>query len=525
MHDFTRPPGRGALDARGVLARLACAALSGAVAVAGLAAVPSVHAASYDPATDAYSMASLTSDSGATAWWNAGYTGKGVDVALIDTGVAPVEGLATAGKVIYGPDLSLESQDPNTRYLDTNGHGTFMAGLIAGKDSTLTAPYASSAAANYRGIAPDARIVSVKVGIADGGVDVSQVIAAIDWVVQHKTDNGMNIRVINLSYGTNSAQGWLKDPLSYAVDQAWAHGIVVVAAAGNGGFQKGGNAPCLANPAYNHRIIAVGGADTMGTPSLADDRVGSYSAASSSQCGKNVDFVAPGSHVQGLRVPGSYIDQTHPEGLLGDRFFRGSGTSEAAAITSGAVALVLQKYPTLTPDSVKRLFASQATSLQNFNASQQGPGEFSLTAMLAKTPVTVTKAPSSATGTGTLEGARGSDRMADNGVNISGEVDIFGMPFNAAAMAAAEAATTSWSDGTWNGTAWTGGAWSTDPWAGRSWSTTTWTGRSWSGDAWTGRSWSTNTWDGRSWSGRSWSGRSWSGNAWSGGSWATGSWN
>ena len=118
----------------------------------------------------------------------------------------PVAGLQTPGKVVYGPDLSFESQAPNLTNLDSMGHGTFMAGLIAGKDDGLVAPYLDAPASAYRGMAPDARIVSVKVGVADGGVDVSQVIAAVDWVVQHRYDNGMNIRVINLSYGTNSVQ-------------------------------------------------------------------------------------------------------------------------------------------------------------------------------------------------------------------------------------------------------------------------------------------------------------------------------
>jgi serine protease AprX len=122
-----------------------------------------VQAAGYDPASDTNSMASTTDYTGAQAWWAAGYTGKGVDVALIDSGVAPIEGLNTSGKVIYGPDLSLESQAPNLTNLDTFGHGTFMAGLIAGRDSALTAPYAEAPASAYRGMAPDARIVSIKV--------------------------------------------------------------------------------------------------------------------------------------------------------------------------------------------------------------------------------------------------------------------------------------------------------------------------------------------------------------------------
>jgi len=159
------------------LSAVLAAALLGTVAVTPATTL----AATYDPATDPYSMANTTALTGASAWWNAGYTGKGVDVALIDTGVAPVAGLATTGKVVYGPDLSLESQNSSFRYIDTNGHGTFMAGLIAGKDSTLTAPYAKAPASAYRGMAPDARIVSLKVGVADGGVYASEV--RPDWTV------------------------------------------------------------------------------------------------------------------------------------------------------------------------------------------------------------------------------------------------------------------------------------------------------------------------------------------------------
>ena len=108
-------------------------------------------------------------------------------------------------------------------------------------------------------MAPDARIVSVKVGVADGGTDVSQVIAAIDWVVQHRNDSDLNIRVINLSYGTNSAQDYTVDPLAYAAEQAWKAGIVVVAAGGNYGFQSHmNNAPALADPAIDRYVLAVG---------------------------------------------------------------------------------------------------------------------------------------------------------------------------------------------------------------------------------------------------------------------------
>src|SRR5205823_3127075 len=135
------------------------------------------------PSTDAESMASIAHLLHADAAWAGGATGDGVDVALIDSGVTPVPGLG-GGKVVNGPDLSLESQSPGTRYLDTFGHGTFMAGLIN----------AGSRDDAYRGIAPGARVLSLKVADAYGRTDVSQVIAAIDWVVQHAHSDGLDVR-------------------------------------------------------------------------------------------------------------------------------------------------------------------------------------------------------------------------------------------------------------------------------------------------------------------------------------------
>jgi serine protease AprX len=474
--------------------------------LAALAFALPASGAAYDPAGDPNSMAATASSLGADAWWSAGYTGQGIDVAVIDSGVAPVQGLDAPGKVLYGPDLSFESQAPNLANYDTYGHGTFMAGLIAGNDG-----------ASYRGIAPDARIVSLKVATADGGADVSQVIAAIDWVVEHAHDPGLNIRVLNLSYGTNTTQSYLIDPLAYAVEQAWKHGIVVVAAAGNTGYQRGSGAPGLADPAYNPFVIATGASDSLGTAPTKDDDVASFSA-SSSGCGscKNPDFVAPGSHLQGLRVPNSYIDATHPDGILDARYFRGSGTSEAAAIVSGAVALVLQKHPTLTPDAVKRFFTNNAVKLGGFDSQAQGAGLIRLGVMLTQKVSSANQKFTASTGTGSLEASRGQDHLMRNGVPLMGEQDIFGKPLDTTALAASGS---SWSGGVWNGSTWSGSSWSGSTWSGSSWS-----GSSWSGSSWSGSSWSGSTWSGSSWSGSSWSGSSWSGSTWSGRTWSTAFW-
>ena len=503
-----------------------------ATAVAGmLVAMTSVAFAAspasadvYDPAADMNSMYNTTLYSGAAAWWNAGYTGAGVDVAVIDTGVAPVPGLNAPGKVIHGPDLSLESQAPQLTRLDTNGHGTFMAGLIAGHDSTLTAPYASAPASAYRGMAPDARIVSLKVGVADGGVDVSQVIAAINWVIQHRRDNGMNIRIINLSYGTNSVQDYTIDPLAYAVEQAFFKGILVVAAGGNNGFQRhSNNAPALSDPAYDPYVLAVGSSDSMGTATVTDDQPTVFSPWPKRGSTRGVDLVAPGAHLQGLRVPGSAIDQSHPEGLIDSRYFRGSGTSQSAAIVSGAAALVMQKYPDASPGQVKKILKKGCYTISG-KSQAIGTGEMQLEASLTIAPSNVMQFDPVSLGTGSLEAARGEDHISDDGVVLSGEIDIFGHPYDSVAMAAAMAAGTSWSGGIWNGNTWSGAAWTGNTWSGNTWSGNSWSGNTWSGNTWSGNTWSGNTWSGNTWSGNTWSGNSWSGNSWSGDSWSGDSW-
>ena len=454
---------------------------------------------------------------GAGEYWNTGLTGKGIDVALIDSGVVEVDGLRTAGKVVHGPDLSFEAQSENLRYLDTYGHGTHLAGIIAGRDDAVPTT-AQKGEENFVGMAPDARIVSVKVADSHGFTDVSQVIAAIDWVVQHRRDNGLNIRVLNLSFGTDGEQDYRVDPLAYAVEVAWRNGIVVVVAAGNGGY----GSEKLNNPAYDPFVIAVGGADGMGTYDWKDDVVQPWSSSGDGQ--RNPDLVAPGKSIASLRVPGSYLDVAHPEGRVGEtpRFFRGSGTSQAAAVVSGAAALVIQQRPNITPDRVKKLLTRTASRLLHADAQAQGAGMLDL--KTARDWVTPTvresvqrKEPS--TGTGSLELARGSAHLESDGVVLEGEQDIFGAPFDSTTWSALSLAGTSWVDGEWNGNTWSGASWSGAGWSGASWSGASWSGASWSGASWSGASWSCGSWSGASWSGASWSGASWSGASWSGAGW------
>ena len=447
---------------------------------------------------------------GAGAWWKAGYTGKGVDVALIDSGVVAVEGLKTPGKILNGPDLSPESQRTNLRYLDTYGHGTHMAGIIAGRDSNVTSISAGDST-HFLGVAPNARIVSVKVAESNGWTDVSQVIAGIDWVVQHRADPGLNIRVLNLSFGTDATQTYVLDPLAHAVEVAWKRGIVVVVSAGNEGY----GSASMNNPATNPFVIAVGASQPNGTTAVADDTVASFSSKGDGL--RNPDIVAPGKSIVSLRDPNSYADLAYPTARVGGRFFRGSGTSQAAAFVSGAAALIISGRPSITPDQVKRLLINTARRLPNDKTSGQGAGLIDLVAAnAAATPLalTSTQVAVPSTGLGSLESARGTHHLLMNGVSLVGEQDIFGKPLLTKVWAPLADALKSWSGGTWNGSSWSGSSWSGSSWSGSSWS-----GSSWSGSSWSGSSWSGNSWSGSSWSGSSWSGSSWSGNSWSSAGW------
>jgi serine protease AprX len=450
-------------------------------------------------------------------------TGQGVGVALIDSGIAPVKALGQAGKVINGPDLSVESQAANLRNLDTFGHGTHMAGIIAGRDPEVVAGNESDPR-YFVGVAPDARLVNLRVAAADGAVDVSQVIAAIDWAITHRNDAGVNIRVINLSFGTDSLQDPKYDPLSYAVEAAWRAGIVVVVSVGN----DGPTATRVGNPALNPYVIAVGGSDIAGTLGRNDDTIGAFSTRGNFT--RHADLVAPGRSIVSLRDPGSFVDVNYPGGLVADgtgRFFKGSGTSQAAAVVSGAAALLLQQRPTLTPDQVKKLLMSTATPMTGVDAVAQGAGEININAAsVAASPTTATQTFTRALGTGTLEGARGTAHIADSesGVELTGERDIMGRAWSPATWTVASAAGQAWSGGSWNGSVWAGTGWTGTSWASKTWSSTTWTARTWSGSSWTARTWSSAGWTGSGWTARTWSARTWSARTWSGGYWASRTW-
>jgi serine protease AprX len=396
-----------------------------------------------------------------------------------------------------------------------------MASIIVGRDKASTTPagYATADASQFTGIAPDARLINVKAGAFDGSVDVSQVIAGINWVTQHAHDPGYNIRVISLSYGTDSVQSYQVDPLAYAVEAAWKAGIVVVVSGGNDGTP----ATVLANPGYDPFVLAVGADDPQGTVEFTNDTVPDFTSRGTND--RHVDLVAPGAHVAGLVVPGSVIASAHSGAIVGTRFIRGSGTSQATAVVAGTAALLLQKYPNATPDQVKRQLMASSRPFTSTTNIYRGNGVVDVFGSLSNPLNNSIQNLSAGTGTGSLDLARGTQYVNDGVADLRGEKDIMATGWTPSGWSALVAKQTAWSGGTWNSKTWAGSAWTGKSWAGSTWANATWTGADWTGKSWADSSWAGKTWASGSWSSGTWSGKTWAGKSWAGSVWADAVWN
>ena len=500
-------PRRGARTARRAIATIAGL-------LVGLTVSASEVGAENDPDPALGSMYSVVDQIGARDLWANGITGDGVTVAVIDTGIAPVDALTGADKVTAMVDLSFESTVPEAVYLDTYGHGTHMAGIIAGRTPGADPAVAADHPEWFLGVAPDAQIVSIKVADGSGAADISQVIAGVDWAIDHADELGID--VINLSYASGSTLGYEVDPLAYAVERAWNAGIVVVVAAGNDGKQERE----LASPADDPYVISVVAVEAQDVDKF---KVPTWSTSGDGT--RNPDVAAPGAHIQSLRVPGSRADVEHPEGYVSDELFLGSGSSQAAAVVAGAVALLLDARPDLTPDEVKALLMDDTTLASPAAAKFSGAGVIKLDDLVGRdVPSDAAQSFPASDGSGSLEAARGGRHVAIDGVPVEGEVTAFGDPWAGTSWAGTRWVGTSWAGSSWAGASWAGSSWAGSSWSGATWTGSSWTGTSWAGATWTGATWTGSSWSGSSWAGSSWSGTTWTGSSWSGSSWAGSSW-
>ncbi len=394
-----------------------------------------------------------------------------------------------------------------------------MAGLIAGNGAAS----ANRSGGAFPGVAPASHVVAVKVAGRNGVVDVSTVLEAMHWVSAYREQFG--IRVLNLSWGVASTQSPSVDPVNHAVQRLWSEGIVVVVAAGN----SGGNAGTITKPGDDPVVLTVGAYDDKGDLEPNNDGVPTWSSRGPTAAGlAKPDLVAPGRTVVALRSPGSTIEQNNGKALVGSSYIRGSGTSQAAAVTSGAAALLLAARPGLTPDQVKALLTSTASPIPSSSRYAQGAGRLQVeAASAAPTPTSVQPLPGN--GLGSIDASRGSGRVVAtcNGaaVEIRGEVDVRCQAWNGSR----------WTGSRWSGDAWTGVAWKGAEWTGVAWKGVAWSDATWDGVAWKGGTWTSGTWYGASgwtgdptvaspWTGVAWKDSNWSGVAWKESGWTTGEW-
>jgi len=286
---------------------------------------------------------------GADMAWAEGYTGKGITVAVVDSGVQ------------YHPDFvfsvlpgfSLLSTGFPSR-IDRYGHGTHVAGIIAG-DGTASF-------GKYVGIAPGAWVLPVRVCDDKGASSESVLVAGLQWIYRNR--ELYRVRVVNVSLNSSSLLSYNESPLDAALEILWFNGIVVVVSAGN-------SRDVVYPPGNDPFVITVGAVNENGTRDPSDDTVAPFSGYGTAPSGfSKPDLVAPGVDiVSTLASASATLYREHPSHRVGNRYFRLSGTSMAAAVTSGAAALLLEAHPELNPDEVKMRLMASTTPL-----SQPGAG-------------------------------------------------------------------------------------------------------------------------------------------------------
>ena len=417
------------------------------------------------------------------------YDGDDVAVAVLDTGVARVPDLEQ--RVVLRVDFT-----PGHNGMDRFGHGTHMAGIVAG-DGTASG-------GSRLGIAPDADIVALKVAGPDGATDTSVVIAALQWLATHADEH--DVRVLNLSFGTDASQSVFADPLNLAVQRVWDAGILVVVSAGNGGPGHG----TVRKPGDDPVALTVGAADLAGTADPADDRVAEFSSRGPTADGlAKPDLLAPGISIVSLRAPDSTADRLRPAARLDADYFKGTGTSQAAAVVSGLAALLFEADPLLTPEEARAALVRTAGG-PLAQAVGGGAGlvdaDAALTAVLAGRFEGASRSLGRSSGLGTLEGSRGPTRvLADpdgdgEPQEIAGERDVLG---------------NTWSAQAWSAQAWSEATWALSPWSPLVALSATWEAQAWSAQAWSGMVWDAQAWSGRNWGSSDWVAQAWSAQAWS----------
>ncbi|HKY50954.1 MAG TPA: S8 family serine peptidase [Candidatus Limnocylindria bacterium] len=360
-------------------------------------------------------------------------TGAGVVVAVMDSGIGAHPDLPD-GKVVARANFAGTAGVG----LDPAGHGTHLAGIIAAKGTT------------FRGVAPDARLVDIRVLDQNGHGTLHDVVEGFDWLLENR--RALGIRVLNLSLGTTQRYSYHEDLLSALAESAWFAGIAVVAAAGNDGPSGG----TVATPGSDPFVITAGSFDDQGTPALQDDRESAFSSRGPTIDGyAKPDVLAPGRRVVSLRAMGSQLELSRPERVVGSHgnatkgntnlYIRMSGTSVSSAMVSGVAALVLSVHPDYTPTKTKGAIVASGRSLTD---SPRRAVSAATAVFAFPRAVNAQLLPS---------------RLLMTTLENSGVVDEG----------------TTWEDVTWEGVTWEAVTWESVTWESVTWESVSWEGVMW----------------------------------------------
>jgi serine protease AprX len=373
-------------------------------------------------------------------------------IAIVDSGIDTTRP-EFAGRIAASVNLStLPGNSPG----DGRGHGTFVAGIAAGK------------LAGKDGAAPTAKLVSIDVMDDQGMARTSDVIGACDWIMANKAQYG--IKVANFSLHSSVANSFMYDPLDKAVEKLWFNGVTVVVAAGNYGYPDRPSGVPFA-PGNDPFVITVGASDTGKSVSTNDDTAAPWSAYGYTLDGfAKPDVSAPGRYMVGPVPVTSTLYSERPDHIVEPGYMELSGTSFAAPVVSGIAALLLGANPGFSPDQVKGALLLGAKPLAKAADMSEGAGEVNAgKSMQFKNPPPANKA---------LTKFIVSDPVTGSPV------------FDAASWASAAKADASWASASWSDASWSSASWASASWAAASWASASWASASWDSSSTAAASWS-----------------------------------
>jgi serine protease AprX len=409
-------------------------------AVATIARAASVRWVSFDAPIDTDACSDCVDTSRATsAWlqatrvkdlwaWNPGLQGQGVSVAVVDSGINPQQDLYTRMGVNRLIAAVRFNDGYNQTVYDNYGHGNHVAGIIGSNGDRSGGVYV--------GMAPMVNLINVKVSDDEGRATIANVVDGLQWIYENK--DRYNIRVVNLSLNATVAESYHTSPLDAAVEILWFNKITVVVSAGNRG------AAGLYPPANDPFVITVGATDDKSTPGTSDDTIASFSAYGTTTDGiAKPDLVAPGTNIVSLMAnPNSLLATRYPDHVVNQTYFRMSGTSMAAPMVAGAVALLLQDEPHLTPDQVK--YRLKATARPFDTPTRAGAGYLDVN-------TTIRGNTTASTNTGIT-----ASRLLWSGPTS--------LPWQSNAWDSASWGSASWGSASWGSASWGSASWGSDYW-------------------------------------------------------------